>query len=265
LKKTFTQPFTFFLILLFSFNSTYSFAKNDGNFTKKTDNAIPILVYHLVSDNIFSKNTNLFVKPKKFEEQIQWIDKNGYTTIFADELAEGKNYEKPLVITFDDGYIDNYEVVFQLIKKYKLKITIFVITDMINKKNHLTSDQILEMSDSGLVSIQSHTKSHSNLQNLNEKQLTNEFKESKEVLFKLLGKQPTIIAYPYGRINPKGIKLAKEYYTLGYSTSNGNLSNSDNKFAIKRYGVGRGTTISDIKKYIDEIDKNNESQTDKNK
>ncbi len=244
---------TFFLILIVLFSPTCLFAKYDYTLPKKTEKAIPILVYHLVSDNIFSKNTDLFVKPKEFERQIKWISENGFTTIFANELFVGKNYSKPIVLTFDDGYIDNYEIVFQLAKKYNVKFTIFIITDALNTRNNLTSAQVLEMYNSGLVSIQSHTKSHSDLQKLDSSQLEAELKQSREVLFKLLGKNPTVISYPFGSINYRVIEAVEKYYLYGYSTSNGNLSNGCNKFMIKRFGVSRGTTLDNIKKYINEI------------
>lgn len=246
---------TFCLILLFVSNPTYASKENyDAQTAQETkSDPIPILVYHLVSDNIFTKNTDLFVKPTEFENQLKWIIKNEYTPIFADTLSEGKNYDKPIVITFDDGYIDNYEVVFQLIKKYKIKITIFVITKMINTENHLTSDQITEMVASGLVSIQSHTVSHKYLTKLASEELTTELEKSKDELHKLTGNYPTVIAYPYGDINSEAIESVKKYYSLGYSTSKGNLSNGNNKFMITRYGVGRKTSIKNIQEYIDSV------------
>ncbi|MDF2988125.1 MAG: putative xylanase/chitin deacetylase [Eubacterium sp.] len=212
--------------------------------------AVPILVYHSVTDKMFSKNKALFTKPKEFEKQIKWIKNNGYTPIFADQLQDPARIHKPVVITFDDGYEDNYNTVFNIIKKYHVKITIFVATRFIDKQYYLTSREIGEMDRSGLVSIQSHTVSHHHLSQLSPSQLKYELEQSRDALFKITGKYPTIIAYPYGDYNEAIISEAKKFYSLGFSTSKGGFSNGPDKFTIKRYGVGRFTTLKNIKQYI---------------
>lgn len=252
LKKTIL--FSICLILFFNANSTYAANKKVplGEYMS-AEKAVPVLVYHLVSNNLFSSNTDLFVKPEEFEKQMELISKNGYTPIFADELSQAGNYKKPIIITFDDGYIDNYENVFPIIKKYNIKITIFVITGMVNEKNHLTAEQISEMSDSGLVSIQSHTVTHRYMTKLDNSELITELEKSKEEIYKLTNKYPTAIAYPYGDINNETIEQVKKYYSLGFSTSKGTLSNAENKYSITRYGVSRSTELKDIQHYIDSI------------
>jgi peptidoglycan/xylan/chitin deacetylase (PgdA/CDA1 family) len=211
---------------------------------------IPALVYHSVSEDMFSKNTSLFVRPEEFEKQIKWIADNNYTTIFANESFTSKKYKKPLIITFDDGYEDNYTNVFPLIKKYNIKITIFVVTDAIGARRKLNSNQIIEMHDSGLVSFQSHTRSHPNLLKIGPQQLDTELKGSKDRLFFITNEFPTAIAYPYGSINPETVKAVKKYYSRGYVASNRALPYTDDDYMIKRFGVGRYSSLRDIKKYL---------------
>lgn len=249
MKKRVPIIIVFCLVLLLLFNT--STTNTEILIELKTSNLpVPVLTYHLVSDNIFSKMKSLYARPSEFDNQLKWIIENGYTPIFADELSSN-NFEKPIIITFDDGYIDNYNVVFKLIKKYKVKITIFVVTNMINSKHHLTSDQIKEMSASGLVSIQSHTVSHKNLTKLSNSELNTELDKSRRKIYELTGKYPTAIAYPYGKVNSQVIKSVKKYYSFGFSLSDGNLSNEKNKLKISRYGVARKTTIEDIQKYLE--------------
>ena len=69
-------------------------------------------------------------------------------------------YEKPVALTFDDCFVYFYNNAFPLLKKYNQKATIFVITDYINGENYLTEEQIKEMADSGLVKVESHSKTH---------------------------------------------------------------------------------------------------------
>lgn len=250
-------------IFLFVFNTAYTptSANNNkhvntpgpsgtGKAPEKGEKPVPVLAYHLVSDDLFSSNTELFAKPKEFEEQLKWITAKGYIGIFADGLSEAGNVNKPIIISFDDGYIDNYEIVFPLIKKYNLKITIFIITDMIDTQYHLKTAQLKEMYESGLVSIQSHTVTHPHLTKLGTAELDNELLKSKAAIFTLTGSFPTAIAYPYGDVNEKVAKAASKYYWTGYSTSAGNLS-TGNKFTIKRFEIGRSTPLSNIQKYLD--------------
>ena len=75
-----------------------------------------------------------------------------------------EDYEKPVILTFDDGYDDNYTELFPLLQKYNAKATIFVIPKAIGTPHKMTAEQIYELSRSGLVSIQSHTYSHGNHQ-----------------------------------------------------------------------------------------------------
>lgn len=216
--------------------------------------AVPILVYHSVTDKMFSKNTALFTKPREFEKQIKWIKKHGFTPIFADQLQDPDKLHKPVVITFDDGYEDNYNTAFNIIKKYNVKITIFVATRFIDKKCYLSSKEISEMERSGLVSIQSHTVSHHHLSRLSPSQLKYELEHSRDALFKITGKYPSAFAYPYGDYNEAIISEVKKLYSLGFSTSKGGFSNGPDKFTIKRYGVGRFTKMSDIKQYLKQVE-----------
>ena len=139
------------------------------------------LLYHLVMDEPYSQYHDLFVREGDFEAQLLEIKRLGFETYFADEpeRADGK---PGVVITFDDGYIDNYTTVFPLLQKYNMKATIFLITDMIGTEGHLTKAQIKEMSESGLVHFGSHTVSHTKLDTLTEYEIQQEFLHSKEYI-----------------------------------------------------------------------------------
>ena len=116
---------------------------------------VPILMYHAVSDDCWGIR-ELFVSPQSMEEQLQFLTENGYTTIWFEDLPNIAQYKKPIILTFDDGYDDNYTELFPLLKKYNAKATIFVIADRMDMEHKMTVEQAKEMSDSGLVSIQSH-------------------------------------------------------------------------------------------------------------
>lgn len=176
------------------------------------------LLYHLVMDEPYSPYTYLFVREADFEHQLSLIRESGISTYFADEPEAAKG-KKALVITFDDGYADNYDTAFPLLKEYGVKATIFLITDMIGTEGHLSEKEILEMAESGLVRFGSHTISHPNLAELDEETLVRELRESKEKLESLLGTKIEALAYPGGCYNEAVEKAAKKAgYRYCYTT-----------------------------------------------
>lgn len=115
---------------------------------------IPCIMYHNISD---TKGVN----NKNFEKQLEILSK--FNTFKFEEL-DGLNNRIPkdsVLVTFDDGYRDNYVNAFPLLKKYNIKATIFLNTAYIEKDpSYMNWDQVKEMYDSGLVDFQLHTHSH---------------------------------------------------------------------------------------------------------
>lgn len=125
---------------------------------------VPILCYHRLG----SGNSKMVVSPASFEAQMGWLVRNGYRVIRLGDLAGFLSGEQALpqravVITFDDGYESVYRHAFPVLKKYGLPATAFVYTDFLGGGDALTWPQMQEMLASGLVDIQSHSKSHRNL------------------------------------------------------------------------------------------------------
>ena len=123
---------------------------------------VPVLMYHAVGDDCWGEES-LFVKPEELEKQLQYLSENGYETIFFEDLSHIEQYEKPVLLTFDDGYDDNAETLLPLLQKYGMKATIFLIAGDVGKPHKLTRAQLTELVQSGLVSIQSHGWSHRNM------------------------------------------------------------------------------------------------------
>ena len=119
-------------------------------------------MYHAVGDDCWGEES-LFVKPEELEKQLQYLSENGYETIFFEDLSHIEQYEKPVLLTFDDGYDDNAETLLPLLQKYGMKATIFLIAGDVGKPHKLTRAQLAELVQSGLVSIQSHGWSHRNM------------------------------------------------------------------------------------------------------
>lgn len=211
--------------------------------------SVPVFMYHAVSDSIWGI-PELFVSPPKLEEQLQAIVEGGYTPITFEDLDRVAEIEKPVMLTFDDGYDDNYTELFPLLKKYNVKATIFVIVDSIGGRHKMTEEQIRELSDSGLVSIQSHTMSHNFLNEMYPERLKHEHYDSMIALARLTGRQPFVLCYPTGKNSWASRQTTKEYYEYGLCMSGPCWVTGADPYLIYRYYVPRNLSLASFKAYL---------------
>ena len=212
---------------------------------------VPVLMYHAVSDDLWGY-WDLFVSPQTIEEELLYLQENGFETIWFEDLSHVEDYEKPVILTFDDGYDDNYTELFPLLQKYNAKATIFVIPKAIGTPHKMTAEQIYELSRSGLVSIQSHTYSHGNLSTMDEQTLVFEMEESQKYLAALTGQVPYAVCYPEGTRSELSIEVAGRYYDYGL-LMNGQLYNtSDDPLRVKRFYVPRGYDLGSFRWSVQE-------------
>lgn len=211
--------------------------------------SVPILMYHAVSDNCWGIE-ELFVSPSGMEEQLQYLNDNGYTTIWFSDLPHIDEIEKPVILTFDDGYDDNYEYLFPLLKKYNCKATVFVIPTAIGKTHKMTAEQIREMSDSGLVDIESHTMTHPDLDMLGYDDTVYELQQSQLEILRLTGKIPYVLCYPTGYNSSITREVAAEYYSFGIIMNGGRYTTGTDLYLIPRHYVSRYTDLGTFSSLI---------------
>ena len=108
--------------------------------------------------------------------------------------------EKPILITFDDGYVDNYEEAYPILKKYNMRGTIFLIINLMDTPGYLTWDQVKEMAADGME-FGSHTISHKPLTSFDRAGVRHELQDSKDIIEKMTGKPCHFIAFPEGKYN----------------------------------------------------------------
>ena len=200
---------------------------------------VMVLNYHKI-DNTF---ISLAVRPDDFEAQRKYLSENGYHTISPDELYDslagtGELPENPVLITFDDGYVDNYTNAYPILKKYGFKATIFVITSFLGKdKNYMTWDQARELDANG-ISIESHTVDHKSMTDLTDEQLRMELVESKKKAEKELGHPVEYMAYPTGTYNLHIAEMVKEAgYKAAFTIKYGNVDKASNIYALERVPI----------------------------
>ncbi len=205
------------------------------------DVKVLVLNYHMVNPMVIS----LAIDPTDFEWQMKYLVDHGYHTISTDELydfMEGKGTlpDRPVLITFDDGYVDNYTNAYPILKKYNLKATIFIVTGFVSsRKGYLTWDQLREMEQHGIMA-QSHTVTHARLPELPDERIREELVESKRTAEAELGHPIDFIAYPTGVHDLHIVSIAKEAgYRGGFTVKYGNVDRSSNVYALERVPVFR--------------------------
>lgn len=203
------------------------------------DISITALNYHKVD----SMNISLSVLPDDFDRQMAYLKEQGYNTINTDQLFDYMSNGTPLppnpiLITFDDGYEDNYLNAYPILKKYGFTGTIFVITDFIGKQpGYLTWEQIKEMKANGM-DFQSHTVTHHSMTSLSESQLRDELVNSKKMLDEQLNQDTKFMAYPTGTYNLYIGKLVKDAgYRGAFTIKYGNINKASNIYALERIPI----------------------------
>lgn len=244
-----------------------------------TKNINPVLMYHNILDTELAQKDKRIVTTKTFKQQMHFFKVNNYNVISLEEFARYlKKKEKvpknTVVITFDDGYLDNYENAYPILKKYGFPATIFVIANAISKPKFMAKEQIKEMSDSGLITIGSHTLNHKHLPSITDgNELRREIYDSKKKLEAILNKPVNCFSYPIGGFNKKIRDMVIDAgYTVAVSTSPGLRYPNDDPFAVKRVRISENSKnffvfwfeTSGLYKYLLELRKDYESNQDKN-
>ncbi|MBA8935975.1 polysaccharide deacetylase family protein [Clostridium beijerinckii] len=218
-----------------------------------TDNrGVPVLYYHSVRE---PAENDVTITPENLRIQLEYIKNQGYTTLTLDEL---KNYllnnspipEKSIVITFDDGYMDNYYNAFPILKNLNMVATIFCITSDLDGSYYLSKEAIKEMSDYG-IDIESHTVNHPKLNQLPYDKQLSELKESKETLESITGKKVEAVAYPFGDFNDDSVIVAKNSgYTLAFTTKRGLSDRDDNILKLDRIYISSKYDMNTFKEVL---------------
>lgn len=175
-----------------------------------------ILMYHMIRERIQGGRFNkLRVAPAEFERQLKWLVDNGWRFAFLSELNDHADQEKTVVLTFDDGYRDNYTTAHPLLLKYGAKATLFLVVDRFDrdwsttKKAHhdsgelmhepkLADSEVVEMLHSGAWELGAHTLTHALLTDLADEEKRREIAGGKAGLEKTFRTEVASFAYPFG-------------------------------------------------------------------
>lgn len=222
-------------------------AQNQSRAEKTISLRVPILMYHYVEyvqDSGDKMRISLNIPPYIFDSQLKTLREDGYSFLTAtdlDNIFAGKEKipQKPVLVTFDDGYRDFYTDAYPLLKKYNAKATQYVIYDFLDRPNHLLTSQLLEIANDGLVEIGSHTMDHVWLRGSSSENVKYQLKESRKKLQELINKPVNSFAYPFGAFDDQSITSVKEAgYADAMSTIPGIDVTEENKFFLFRIRPG---------------------------
>lgn len=220
-------------------DKTKTYYKNEKNLR------IPIILYHEITEERPERSLAYMRTTKEnFEKQIQGLLEYGYTVIsYNDLIAYDKGEkalpEKVVLIDFDDGYVGNYLYAFEIVKKYNIPINIYVVDDLVGTPGYFNWEQAKEMSNSGLVSINSHGRTHIFYNKETKEKLVEHIKYAHNNIEKNLGKKVTkVFTYPYGAYTDEELEALKQAgFVQNLTNDEINETNTLNLYGLSRIYV----------------------------
>lgn len=236
-----------------------AYVKRDLSVPYSVPEGVSVLMYHMIGD---IQNNAAVMTEANLRLQMNYLRDHGYHPITMQELYDyitkgAPLPEKPVCITFDDGYLDSYTIVYPLMKEYGFPWTLFLITDDVGKPyNRMTWDQLKEMADSHTVTIANHTLSHPKLHNLaTAKEKEKEIVEANEALKYHLGIDNAWLAYPYGDYDDQVVEICKKAgIKMAVTTDSGRVHVGSYPYELKRVYVGNDISLA---RFSERLNKDN--------
>lgn len=224
---------------------------------------VPILMYHAVEDAVRPPAyKHFYVLAREFAWQMHALKRAGYTAITLARLADaldgrGALPPRPIVLTFDDGYLNLKANVHPLLRELGFDYTVFLVADKVGKTNDWVAPEgyqptpllgwpdIVEMQRDGGVSFEAHTLTHPRLTQLSPDALRRELGDSKAILEDKLQVPTDVLCYPYGAVSDKVAQAAREAgYALAVTTQTGRARAGDDKMRLPRISVSHVPALS---------------------
>ena len=216
------------------------------HFLSRRLTGISVLMYHSIS----TADTLLAVSPEAFEEQMSYINKRGFRTLFASEVPmfiSEEADENFVCVTFDDGCEDMYTTAFPILKRYGIKATVFLTTGSMGAKfttsdnqefSLLSEKEVREMVQSGLVECMPHTHTHPELSSSTTNQIREELNNSRHIIENITGRPANVFAYPKGKESEEVIALLREqHYIAAFGVQPGIVRPSSDIYRLPRNAV----------------------------
>jgi peptidoglycan/xylan/chitin deacetylase (PgdA/CDA1 family) len=215
---------------------------------------VPVLMYHMVRESSHPAEKRYACSPAMFRRQMAYLKKSGYRVIslgdLATSVAGGTQLNgREVVITFDDGFRDNYTNALPVLRQYGFSAAVFVVSGSVGGANEwmvqngyprremASWDELREMAEQG-VEIGSHTVTHCSLDTADERSATCELRDSRQQIGERLGRPVRFFAYPYGRLTQGTAAMVKAAgYDAACSTRSGFNNAGTDPFILRRLEI----------------------------
>jgi peptidoglycan/xylan/chitin deacetylase (PgdA/CDA1 family) len=200
---------------------------------------IPVLNYHSIGAE---PENSLVLDPGKFAAQMEYLSKHGFTPLSISDFTQimekrRKAPPKPVLLTFDDGYADNYELAMPVLKRYGFPATLFLSPGLVGQEGYLTWEQVKEMHDAGW-DIEPHAVTHPNLPMLSAAKQKEEITGARRQIEEKLGTTADIFCYPYGAYDKRTLAILKETgFRFAFTIKQGWASSAQPPLQLKRIYV----------------------------
>ncbi len=208
---------------------------------------VPVLTYHRVASLPAVGQLDLIVDPVNFAAELAALRRGGYHTItqaqLFDALYRGAPLPpKPVLISVDDGYIDDVRTILPDLERQHMVATFFVITGRMNEPGFLDAAAIRQLDRAGM-DVGDHTAHHVDLRLLTSTELRSETTGSRQVLQRVLGHPVYFFAYPFGDYNDSVLQAVHTAgFTMAYTTQAGTAETTTAPLTMPRIHVGRSET-----------------------
>lgn len=218
-------------------------------------------MYHYISEppaDADKYRRDLSVTPADFEAQMAYLAQSGFQSVDLYDLslaitAKRELPEKPVIITLDDGYLDNYENAFPILQRFGMEATFFVVTQFIDeeRQEYLTWEMVEEMAAAGMR-IEPHSKTHPDLSIAERDYVIYEALGSQETIAAHIGYTPRYFCYPGGQYTEETMTILGELnYWGALTTADGQWHGFDNRFQWSRLRMRNTTTLAEFAKMVD--------------
>ena len=206
---------------------------------------VPTLMYHYVGAlpaDADRFRVDLTVSPAEFEDQLRYLKAEGYNTITSVDLwwslDTGKPLPaKPVLLTFDDGYVGHFEHALPLLQKYGMVGTFAVTANLVDRPGYLTRAMVRALADAGM-DVQSHAVDHVSVNRLSYEEQLYQLCTSRRILQEWTGKEVRHFVYPSGDFLPTPASaLTSCGYLSAYRKDGGSVQSSSYMFELRRYRV----------------------------
>ncbi len=213
---------------------------------------VPVLMYHYIRPlaGLDATGRSLSVSPEHFQSQMEQLVQDGYHAITPAQLDAALTYgtplpQKPILITFDDGYYDQIQNALPILVRLHLPATFFIISGWVNRYGYMYAPTLRMADATGLVTIAAHTQHHADLPALSPQRAFEEILGSKADLERILGHRVSYFAYPYGAFSPSVENDVRDAgFRLAFTTIGGDRQSPQSRYLLERERVHDASTIA---------------------